>query len=170
MFNRDQRLPIAALLLVAVAAVYYFGVMRGGGRDTGIDEGSKASEISIVGLDDESFVLSDLRGEVVVVEFMTTWCGVCRRQHDELVDLHERIEGTVIATVEVDPSLSEEAFEGWANSVGFDWFVGHSPVSGSTYKVTGVPTVIVVDKEGIIRHRGHYTSSADLKKIVEKYR
>ncbi len=170
MFNRDKRLPIAAaLLLVTVAAVYYFGVMRGGGRETGIDEGSRAVEISIVGLEDESFVLSDLRGKVVVAEFMTTYCGACRLQHDELLDLHERIEGPVIATIEIDPSLSDEAFEGWAKYVGFDWFVGHSPESGRNYKVTGVPTVIVVDKEGVIRYRGHFTTSEQLQNLIRKY-
>jgi thiol-disulfide isomerase/thioredoxin len=108
-------------------------------------------------------------GEVVVVEFMTTWCGVCKRQHEELTDLHEAFEDVIIVTVEVDVNLKEEDFQGWAQEKGFDWTVGHSPKKGWDYRVTGVPTVIVVDKEGIIRHRTYYTSFEELSALVEKY-
>lgn len=161
---------IAALLLIVAAGYYLWGGLGGSEPEIGISVGSKAEEISLVGLDGESFVLSEHRGEVVVVDFMTTWCGVCKRQHDELASFHEELGDVFVASIEIDPSLQEEAFESWVTTVGFDWFVGHSPGAGRTYKVSGVPTMIVVDKEGIIRYRKHYTSSGDLKKIVEKYR
>jgi thiol-disulfide isomerase/thioredoxin len=169
--NRSKWVPIVAALLLVVAVGFYLSGGLGGGQpETGITVGSKAEEISLVGLNGESFVLSEYRGEVVVLEFMTTWCGVCKGQHNELASFHEEAGDVFVASIEVDPSLQEETFKSWATTVGFDWFVGHSPGAGRTYKVSGVPTVIVVDKEGIIRYRKHYTSSGDLMKIVQDYR
>jgi cytochrome c biogenesis protein CcmG/thiol:disulfide interchange protein DsbE len=169
--NRSKWVPIVAALLLVVAVGFYLSGGLGGGQpETGITVGSKAEEISLVGLNGESFVLSEYRGEVVVLEFMTTWCGVCKGQHNELASFHEEAGDVFVASIEVDPSLQEETFKSWATTVGFDWFVGHSPGAGRTYKVSGVPTVIVVDKEGIIRYRKHYTSSSDLMKIVQDYR
>jgi cytochrome c biogenesis protein CcmG/thiol:disulfide interchange protein DsbE len=169
--NRNSWAPIVVALFLVVAVGFYLSGGLGGGKPgTGITVGSKAEEISVVGLNGEPFVLSEHRGEVVVLEFMTTWCGVCKGQHDELASFHEEAEDVFVASIEVDQSLQEETFKSWATTVGFDWFVGHSPGAGRTYKVTGVPTVIVVDKEGIIRYRKHYTSSSDLMKIVRDYR
>ena len=121
---------IAALLLVVAAGFYLWGGLGGSEPESGISVGSKAEEISLAGLNGESFVLSKHRGEVVVLDFMTTWCGVCKRQHDELASFHEELSDVFVASIEVDPSLQEEAFESWATTVGFDWFVGHSPCRG----------------------------------------
>jgi thiol-disulfide isomerase/thioredoxin len=107
-------------------------------------------------------------GEKCELEFLraTTWCGYCELQLRELRALQERIEGVTIVSIEVDPTLGEEAFEAWADEKGFGWLVVNSQEAGRTYKVTGVPTVIVIDREGTIRYRGPYTQSDKLEILV----
>ena len=164
---RSNRIQVVAVLsLVSVAAIYYYWVSVSRGSKTGVTEGLRAEDFTVVGLGGEPFQLSKHLGRVVVLEFMTTWCGFCELQLGELRALQERVEGVTIVSIEVDATLGDEAFEAWANEKGFGWLVAHSPEAGRTYKVTGVPTVIVVDKEGTIRYRGPYTQSDKLENIV----
>jgi thiol-disulfide isomerase/thioredoxin len=167
---RSNRVQVLVVLsLVSVAAIYYYWVSFSGGSKTGVTEGLKAEDFTVVGLGGESFQLSKHLGRVVVLEFMTTWCGYCEMQIGELRAFQERVEGVTIVTIEVDARLGDEAFEAWADEKGFGWLVAHSPEAGRTYKVTGVPTVIVVDKEGTIRYRGPYTQSNKLEILVLQY-
>jgi len=167
-FSSDKRaLSVAALLIIVVAAAYLWWIV-GANLNRGVDVGENAAGISFNGLDGETFSLSRHRGEVVILEFMTTWCGVCKLQFQELKALHDKLPDVFMASIEIDPTLGEEAFESWASSEGYDWFVGHSPQAGRTYKVSGVPTLIFVDKEGVIQYRGHYTSADQLELLVQQ--
>ncbi len=167
---RSNRIQVLAVLfLVSVTAIYYYWVIVSGGSKTGIMEGLNAEDFTVVGLGGEPFQLSEHLGRVVVLEFMTTWCGYCELQLRELRALQDRVEDVTIVSIEIDATLRNEIFEAWADEKGFNWFVAHSPEAGRTYKVIETPTVIVVDKEGTIRYRGFYTQSDKLENIVLQY-
>lgn len=165
--NRRKILAVAGFSIIAVSAIYVWATEFLGPK-AGITKGFKAKDLSVTGLDGESFTLSKHLGEVIVLEFTTTWCGYCEFQFEELEALHENVEGVLIVSIEVDPALREDSFKAWAAGKGFDWLVAHSPEAGRTYEITGVPTVIVVDKEGIIRYRGYYTTSEELEPFVRQ--
>lgn len=169
-FSSDKRvLSAASLLIIVIAAAYLWWNARAN-LEKGVEVGENAAGISLKGLGGETFSLNGHRGKVVILEFMTTWCGVCKLQFRELKALHDKLPDVFIASIEIDPTLREEAFEAWASTEGYDWFVGHSPRAGRTYKVSGVPTVILVDKEGVIQYRGHYTPAGQLELLVQQYR
>lgn len=140
-----------------------------GEAQEGVIVGRRAINFSLKGLDEQNFSLGQHRGEVVLIEFMTTWCGVCKRQHAELERLYAKVDDLTIVTVEIDVILEPEKFVEWALEQEYDWFIGHSPDLGLTYQVRGVPTILVVDKEGIIRFRGFFTNFGELQFIIQQY-
>lgn len=163
----DRRIVIVtALVFVSGLAWLYMGT---GGTEEGITVGTRSQDFTVVGLEGESFVLTEHRGELVIIDFMTTWCGPCELELQELRELYDSGDGFTIVSVEVDPTLREEAFQVWATDKGFKWLVGQSPEAGRQYKVNTIPTIVVVDKEGEIVYRANFTTFEQLRSLVEQH-
>ena len=70
----------------------------------------------------QSFKLSGFQGQIVLVETMAVWCTNCKRQQQELVQLHAQI-GDAATSVAIDIDLNEDEalLKRHAESNGFDW-------------------------------------------------
>jgi thiol-disulfide isomerase/thioredoxin len=123
-------------------------------RNSGPTEGSTAPKIDLplVGTS-ERFDLAAQRGKPVVLEVFASWCGTCRRAAPVLAEAyraHPKTDVTFLG-VSVDDSLKDAA--GAKNRWGIPYDVALDDGSVSRgYKVSLLPTVIVIGKDGIVRH------------------
>lgn len=171
MKRRDEGkfiLLVVSIGLVVLVALYLFLTGSIGGRvEEGVYVGMRASDFTVVGIDGSKFRLSEHRGKIIILEFTTMWCPYCIEQIEtlrRLIDeLNERI---YIVSIDVDPT--EQPTVDWVRMMGIRWFYGHSPEAGLTYKISYVPTVIVIDRKGIIRYRGAYTPYEKLRSIIQQ--
>lgn len=166
--NRKASTAVFAIVVVAVFA-YYWYVSSSPKVDQGVVVGKKAAGIQVDGLYQKSFVLSEHLGETVIVEFMTIWCPGCDAQIGIFKKLREEIDVSIVS-INVDARPQFQPSEEWAADKGIDWFVGSSPEDGLTYEVSSVPTVIIIDKKGVIRYRGGPTTLPTLHSILTEYR
>lgn len=164
----DRRIMGIALMIVLLPAGYLVWDTYFRARE-GIDVGSKATDFSAVNPDGEVFTLSEHLGEVVVIDFMAIWCGPCKGEIAELRALHESEAEVTIVSVEIDPTTRTDAFIDYIEENDFRWFVGSSPETLRTYEVSLIPTILVVDRQGIIRYRGTYTTYEVLQGLVTEY-
>lgn len=98
--------------------------------------------------------LSDLKGKVVLIDFWASWCGPCRKENPNVVNLYKKYEkdGFTVLSVSLD-----KAKEPWLAAIEKDQLSWPNHVSdlkfwsneaAQLYKVTGIPFTVLVDREG----------------------
>lgn len=112
--------------------------------------------------------LNEVRGRVVILEFWATWCKPCQEMFPKLKKLHaaEQEKGLeVIALTRhylayggSDESLAEERqlMQTMVNQheVAFHVGIAGNEQLQATFGANGLPTIVLVDREGTVRYAG----------------
>lgn len=113
-------------------------------------------------LDGKSFALSDLNGSYVLLDFWGSWCGPCRVESPDLVQLHTRykektfVDAIGFEIVSVAIETNETRWKNAINKDGLNWphhivqldrFKG--PIA-KEYGVREIPTKYLLDTKGKI--------------------
>lgn len=114
----------------------------------------EAPLFALPNLEGKTVSLADQKGKVVVLDFWATWCGPCRLTMPLLQDYIEtRPAGVEFYSVNVwesDTSLVRP----FLADFGYDFNVLFADNSvPNEYGVNGIPTLFVIDKDGIIRYK-----------------
>ncbi len=97
---------------------------------------------------------ADFPGEVVLVEFWATWCGPCRKQAEYLEEVYRDVEGKGVRFLAVDVGEDEERVRRYVQREPFPYPVLLDPQDtvSPRYQVFGLPTVLIVDRQGAIAY------------------
>ncbi|MBA7607353.1 Thiol-disulfide oxidoreductase ResA [subsurface metagenome] len=110
---------------------------------------------NFVDVNDNSFSLTGHRDNVVVLDMMATWCGPCITEMDHLKELYTNYsaQGVVIMSIDIDPTESDEMIRQFKSEYGGDWIFASGPEVGITYQIMYIPTIYIIDKQGIIAYK-----------------
>ena len=123
-----------------------------------------------------SFKLADFFGKVVVVNFWATWCGPCRREIPELVNLHKEFQSRgveVIGLTSEDPGASAEKVRKFIQDFQIDYRIGWATGQVSAPLMQGhtaIPQIFVISPDARILKRFVGFSPAyapELKQVLE---
>jgi len=120
-------------------------------------------------IDGKPFDLASLKGKVVLVDFWATWCGPCRREMPHVKELYEKHGGKGFDVVGISLDEDQEALAAYLeeNAIRWETLAGDGTQDlAEKYGVRGIPTMMLVDKEGQIAGVAH--NVAALAPLVEK--
>jgi thiol-disulfide isomerase/thioredoxin len=116
--------------------------------------------------------LADLKGQVVMINFWASWCGPCRQEFPALDQIYAKYRpmGFTLVAINVESDKANaERFLG-ATPVSFPiLFDPENKVSGS-YGVSGMPTTVLIDRQGRVRWQHRAYKPGDEAKYIEQIR
>jgi len=118
-------------------------------------QGFAAPDIDLERLDGERVRLSELHGQVVVLNFWASWCPPCRAEMPALQALHEQrgSQGVVVLAVNSTVQDREQAARDFAAEYGLTFPIGLDRDGQATrlYQVRALPSTFFIDRDGVIR-------------------
>ncbi len=127
----------------------------------GLAEGNLAPEFSLTTVDGEELTLSEIRGNVVLLNFWGTWCGPCRREMPEFQKAFEEWHEKGFEIVAIAFNDTEEAIKAFRDEfdLSFTLALDESGDINDDYAVQTRPSTYILDRDGVIwtRHFGIMT-------------
>ncbi len=116
--------------------------------------------------------LSELRGQVVMINFWASWCGPCRQEFPALDEIYGKYKpmGFTMVGINVESEQSDAERFLASRPVRFPiLFDPDNKVSGS-YGVSAMPTTVLVDRQGRLRWQHRAYKPGDEAKYIEQIR
>ena len=82
---------------------------------------NKAPDFTLQALNDSSFTLSNMEGEVVLINFWATWCGPCRMEIPEFNELHKNYHEKGLEILGISVSDDKKQLKNFAKSFAVDY-------------------------------------------------
>ncbi|MEO8592476.1 MAG: redoxin domain-containing protein [Candidatus Solibacter sp.] len=114
--------------------------------------GKRAAAFQLARLSGGEASLADYKGKVLVLDFWATWCAPCLREMPVFEKLYQEFAGTEVAIVAVDVKETERiVLESIAKGkYTFPVLLAKERAIPDSYAVEALPTLIVIDKNGVI--------------------
>ncbi|MBA3016162.1 MAG: TlpA family protein disulfide reductase [Proteobacteria bacterium] len=141
-----------SLLLLFCLSLLVFGC---GQKPKVATIGEAAPDFTLVDRKGKTWTLSELKGQVVFVNFWATWCPPCREEMPSMQKLYTMLPGDKFKMLAIlnkdDPALADS----FAAKLGITMPILNDQQNtiGPKYGLTGVPETFIVDKQGILREK-----------------
>jgi cytochrome c-type biogenesis protein len=131
-------------------------------RDVGLEVGDRAPDFQTVTDAGKPVALSDLRGQVVLLNFWATWCGPCRVEMPEFQQQYDARAADDFTILAVNSGEAPDTVRDFREELGltFPLAMDESTAIQTQYGLFSYPTTLLLDREGVIvaRHFGPLTT------------
>lgn len=106
-------------------------------------------------LDGKEYSLSQYKGQVVLLNFFTFFCGPCREEMPHLNEIYHEIKGRGFVTLGIGLSSDPSQIRFLVKQLNIDYpvLLGGDQVSKDYGSIEVVPTTFIIDRGGNIAHK-----------------
>jgi len=97
--------------------------------------------------------LAAYRGKVVLVNFWATWCPPCRQELPSLSRLKRKLSGEAFEILSVNIGEDVDTVFDFAGNPAYPMLFDHDSTAMASWPVKGVPTTLLVDRQGRLAYR-----------------
>lgn len=140
------------------------------GLSSSVLAGEKVVDFTLKSNQGNNIQMSDLRGQVVMLNFWASWCGPCVQEFPYLEQIHQRYKNAGFTLLGVNIDNTEEQAQSFLKDRDASFPIVFDPtlkVRNAYKKFEGMPLSIFIDCDGNIEtiHRSYY--AGDEKKYIK---
>jgi len=121
------------------------------------DVSAPAPDFTLTDASGNAVSLSELKGQVVMINFWASWCGPCRQEMPLLEAIFKKYEplGFTLLGVNVEENPSDG--KAWLADRPVSFPVLYDPNNGVSklYDVVAMPSTVLIDRQGNVRYLHH---------------
>jgi thiol-disulfide isomerase/thioredoxin len=118
-----------------------------------------APNFTLKSMGGKNLKLSEMTGNVVLINFWASWCGPCREEMPLLNALHKKYQPLGFTVLGVNVEENVDGARSFLKNVPVDFpiLLDNTNEVSKRYKVVAMPTTVVVDRDGNMRflHEGY---------------
>lgn len=129
-----------------------------------------APDFSLKDLTGKNFTLSAHKGKPVLLIFITTWCPTCRSEMPRYNSIHKKYSQHGLEVVNIDIEEPREKVSRFAEkyNVSYRVLLDEKGNVAETYKIVGIPSMVLIDKEGKVLSRQYLAMDRLLENLFGK--
>jgi peroxiredoxin len=158
------------VILGLVSALFGFGtgliIIAAGNRQAGapaaaqpapvmrfLRENEPVPDFTLNTLDGRAVSLADFRGQPVLINFWATWCPPCLEETPELAAAYDALKERGVAFIGIGMQDETAKLRQFVDDHRVPYTIVEDPLGkvGGQYRVLGMPTTFIVDKDGLLR-------------------
>jgi cytochrome c-type biogenesis protein len=149
--ERLRKYAILAIIIILITATISLVVGEIFSAGT-----QQAPDFTLKDTDGNIVSLSALRGKMVLLDLMATWCPVCKKETEVLKATHTKYPNLVIISISIDKSEGNEQLIKYKSDYGTDWtYASDTDNIIEKYQVSEIPKLVLIDEQGYITYIGN---------------
>jgi peroxiredoxin len=155
--QKIQRITFYILILIAGASWIVLSAQEAGAATDGISApqaGFAAPDFKLITPTGETYTLSELRGQAVLVNLWATWCPPCRAEMPAIQKIYEEYKDQGFIVLALDMTYQDDPFAvvpfTQEYSLTFPILLEETGDVASAYQLRSLPSSYFINRNGII--------------------
>lgn len=156
-------------ILILIVMFVYTGV-RFVHREAAVQLGEQAPQFELEAISGDKVSLAKYKGQPVVLNFFTTWCGPCIDELPELDKFHNQY-GKQVPLLVIDRREPKNRVSSFAeqNQSSLLFLLDYRDEVSKAYGIKGQPETMIIDENGVVKRHivGGMTAEALAKEVMQ---